>query len=233
MDSMHNPGNDDPGGGYQPIEPSYGPPPKKKGFNWLACCGISCGVILVIGVILSIAGVNLFKNFMGNAMTVAIELQETDAATIRSQAQSHSAEEVAQDPAGFTSNWVAMECVVMSPSEYAAKYFNSEDVSESEMGNMSGQQGTMYLVDGGFMVIDTSNAPNKAQPGDTIVAYGKPFVMNFKAIPGMGDKMPPELDNLRMFMAKEVDKVGDAVEEAVTEGDADQQETTGDSEWTE
>ncbi|MEZ5339848.1 MAG: hypothetical protein R3F46_16495 [bacterium] len=225
MDSMHDQGGQMSGGGYQPMDPSYGPPPKKKGFNWLACCGISCGVLLVVGIIVAVSVGNIFNRFMGDAMKVAMEIQSTDAATIRSSAQHHDATSVAASPESYTKDWVAMDCVVMSPEDFGKAYFGGSDNGDfdsADFSSASGQDGTMYFVEGGFMVIDISKAASKAEPGDHIVAYGKPFNMDFSAIPGVGDEMPEELENLKMFMAKEVDKTMDAAEGMAEEGDMPQ-----------
>ncbi|MCB1221379.1 MAG: hypothetical protein H7A35_07870 [Planctomycetales bacterium] len=234
MDS-YNQGSQDPGGGYQPMEPTYGPPPKKKGFNWLACCGIGCGVVVIIAIIMGFAGFNFVNKIAGGAMKVAMELESTDAATIRAQAQSEDATVVAGNPSGYTSQWVAMNCTVMTPEEFGRTYFggssSSGDWQSSDFQNQSGQQGTMYLVEGGFMVIDSSNAPTKAQPGDRIIAYGKPFVMDFSAIPGMDDKDMQQLSNLKMFMAKEVDVVSGAADEEPDDTPPGGEETGSSETW--
>ena len=210
-----------PDDGYEPIQPGYSPPQKKGGFNWLACCGISCGVTLVIVIILFVTVGNIFNRFMGNAIKVATEIQQTDSATIRSAAKAEDAAAVAANPSAYTSDWVAMDCLVMSPQEFGSKYFggsgNADDFDSTDFSSATGQQGTMYLVDGGYMVIDLSQAPSTAKPGDHIIAYGKPFIMDFKAIPGLANKVPAELDNLKMFMAKEVDTIP-AIEDTTSEG---------------
>ena len=227
MDSMQTPGGQLPNDGYQPMQPGYSPPQKKKGFNWLACCGISCGVLLVLAIIAGIFIYTGFKKVMDSIqpmITAATELESTSIDDIRSQASNMDAESAGSDPDAYNGQWLALEGEVMDPSEFVNTYYATGGDTASEIRSSASQEGTLYMLRGGIMMTDISNSPSKASPGDTVRGYGKLIVIDMADLPWVGPIIAQELgENTKFsfFVAKQVESVSSADEamddEAVSE----------------
>jgi hypothetical protein len=197
-------------GGYQA-------PPKKAGFNWLACCGIGCGVVLVItllvGMLMWKSCAPLFE--MGKqAETLTKEVRSSNAEQVRAEASYVDSTELGSIADTLAGQWIAVEGVVlgldaMSGSSFSSGGFNSSD-------------STSYLLEGGVMVLDMSKAPNVASVGDTMIAYGKCVVFDMTKLPFIGGimeqaaKEDPELaamgGKMIFFFTQDVEKTGDAAD---------------------
>jgi hypothetical protein len=171
-------------GSYPPPGEPYGvpqggfsaPPPaaqKKGGFNWLACCGISCGVIVILTIIIVLVVGKSCGGFFGPIVQIAMvatEVQETDASTIRSSASPVDANSLVAAPAAYKGKWLAVEGVLGDQNDPMAR----------EMGSQSGQEGTAYFMEPNIVVVDASKAPPVGQAGDTVRAYGKAVELDLK-----------------------------------------------------
>lgn len=197
------------GGGYAPQPGGYPPPPpQKKGFNWLACCGISCGVVLLIGVIVFAVMFKSCSGIVGMGMRMQKAQQTviaTDANTIKTSATPLSKEQLNADLKGNEGKWIALS--------------GSIGVDSNGMGQSMGSNGqqvpsTNYFIEPNIVIMDLSAAPSKGSIGDTITAYGQYTVMDLKDIPIVGKmieeqaKTDPKMAGITqfvMFMAKEVE----------------------------
>lgn len=214
MEGMQNQGSNDPGGGYQPIEPGYSAPPQKKGgFNWLACCGISCGVILVITIIFAVIGINMGRKFMDSLqpmITAAEDIENTPIDEIRAAASPASGEEVGSNPDDFEGDWLALEGEIMNPADFAKNYYGEANDVSRDINSSMREEGTAYFLKGGIMMIDTSNQASKATEGDMVRGYGKLMILDFATMPLIGPMMKAEMgDNteFKFFIAKEVEAI--------------------------
>lgn len=195
---------------YQPAGGGYGggyqAPPKKGGFNWLACCGIGCGVLILITILVCTLMWKVVAPFVGMGMEagkVTEELGKTDLAAIKSQASPVDAAALAASPESYEGKWLDLTAV--------------EETMPSSGNNYSGQKGTTYFTKEMIIITDISNGPQVGQPGDTIHAYGKIVIMDMGKVPFLkqaleeeaakkpGEKMPSKLV---MFMAKAVEDAG-------------------------
>ena len=186
------------------------PPPGKTkgGFNWLLCCGVSCGVMVLIFIVMMVFFGKMIKDLVAankGAEAVAIELGETDIATIQGEAIYIDAPSVAANPDAYMDQWLAVEGVISANQAMASR---------------GSDQGTSYVVDGGLIITDTSyNAPVGVS-GETIVAYGKLMIIDISAIPGLqalmdqAAKEDPTMagmfqdGKMMMFLAKQVVPAG-------------------------
>lgn len=188
------------------------PPPPAKRFNWLACCGISCGVLLLIGII---TGIFIFKFVQGGMDTfqpmldAAEQVEQTDLATIKAEAKPVSSLMLAANPSEYTSGWIELEGSIIPDPDGGSQY-------------PGGGEGTTYFVADNVLVIDSSNSPRVGSTGDTIRCWGKAVVFDLTSIPLIGglieqamkqDPNVPDLSNLVLFMAKSVELVGSAAGE--------------------
>jgi hypothetical protein len=197
-----------PQGGYQPPPGGYAPPQgdpnqpppyqpagggygggygggqqrKQGGFNWLACCGIGCGVVILITVLVCALMWKVVAPFVGigvQAGQVAQEIQKTDVATIQSSAEAVDSAALAANPEAYKDKWVAVTGEL-------------GDQSGSSGQSYGGQQGTSYMLKDFVIVSDLSQAPAVGQKGDTITAYGKIVIMDLGAIPFLKKAMEDE-----------------------------------------
>lgn len=156
------------GGGYQQQpQGGYQAPPKKGGFNWLACCGIGCGVVLVVSILVGVFMWKFIAPFVGmgmDAAKVGEEVQATDLATIQASATWVDDATLAASPEAYEGQWLELSAVLGDPT--------------SGQGNMSGTEGTAYVTENFVMISDISKAPRVANQRESIVAYGKIFVMD-------------------------------------------------------
>lgn len=192
-----------------PPSPPPPPPPPTKSFNWLACCGISCGVLLVIGII---TGIFIWKFAQGAIDTfqpmieAGEQVQQTDLATIQAEAQTVSALMLAANPSAYTSGWIELEGLIIPDPDGGSQY-------------PGGGEGTAYFVEGNVIVVDSSNSPRVGSAGDTIRCWGKAVVFDMTSIPLFGgliekamkqDPSVPDMSSIVLFMAKSVERVSSA-----------------------
>lgn len=213
MDTGMPPAGDQQQTAYAPPPPP--PPQQKKGFNWLACCGISCLVIVIIGALMAYGCYRMGKPMFDMAIqmsSIQSDVTSTDAATIRSAASPVSPDEYKQAPDSFDGQWLAIEGV-LSDGSSIPKFSGNEFDTEGS---------TQYIVDGDIFVLDFSGAPKVGQSGDTIRAYGKALTWDFSdmsSIPFVGKAIEEEMKkdpsfanqtSFTYFIAKEVELVSSA-----------------------
>jgi hypothetical protein len=239
MDSMHSPGASDSDGGYQPMQPGYSPPQKKGGFNWLACCGISCGVMLVLAIIAGFFIYSAAKKVMdsiGPVIEAATELESTSIEEIRAQAVTVDAEVAGASPETYSEQWLALEGEVMDPGEFVSTYYAGGGDTTNEIQSSASQEGTVYMLRGGIMLTDTSNSASVAGVGEYVRGYGKLVVIDLAAMPWVGPIIAQELgenSKFSFFVAKQVEamdmeEVPEGLDDASTWDDAASAPDTGD-----
>jgi len=224
-----------------PQQSSYIPPPPpppqpaKKGFNWLACCGITCLVLVIIGALMAWGCYRMAKPFIAMIAEMKViqeEVMRTDSATVRSAATAVDGSTLTQTPSDYKDKWLAVEDTIVSTTMGANPFSG---------GNAQAQNATQYTLTSGIMVIDLSNAPPVGSGGDTIRAYGKAYIMDWKDLekaPIFG-KLVEELKKesapgantlqLPIVIAKEVELVtaGGGGEEEQPQDDAPAEESSG------
>jgi hypothetical protein len=221
MDSSSNdPGTQMPQqSSYTPPPPP--PPPQKKGFNWLACCGITCLVLIVIGALLFWGCWQFISPFVGMGVEMAQvgeSVTSTDITTIRSAAVDVSTTDLVDTTNVFEGQWLALEGEIIGDFGGSAQFSS---------GNFNAEDATQYTLEDNIIVLDMSQAPRVALAGDRLRAYGKIAVMDMgemgkmpfvgQAIEEEMQKDPEMAKNMRMifFIAKEVEAVaGDSGESA-------------------
>jgi hypothetical protein len=223
---FHQPGGYDPGSGAQPpydySEPRYSPPPKKGGFNWLACCGIGCGVMLLVTIAICVIMWKVIAPFVGmgvSAGKVAEDIQKTDFATVEANATEIDSATLVASPEAYAGKWLAVT--------------GELDDDSAAQGNNMGQQGTGYVTTEMLIISDLSNTPRVGTKGDWVTAYGKIVVMDFAQVPWLkkmieeeAAKNPdqPTPTKIVMLFAKKVELYtedgGEAAEEAPVEEEA-------------
>lgn len=201
-------------GGYQQVPP---PPPasQRKGFNWLACCGITCLVLLILGVLLFFGCWNFIKPFysMGVGMAKVSEVvQGTDEATVISAAVPVTTAELSAAPQNYSNQWLAVTGTVQSTSAMSNANFSS--------GNFNSSNTTPYMLSNSVLVMDMTKAPAVGAAGDTVTAYGQIYVMDLAEvgkIPMVGKALLEEMKKDPQFagnskmvfvIAKKVERVG-------------------------
>ncbi|MCC7477127.1 hypothetical protein IT575_01605 [bacterium] len=205
----------------------YSPPPQKKGgFNWLACCGISCGVLLLVSILVVVIVGKSCGGLWGPIMEmgkVAQEIEKTDISTIQSSASPLDSASLSADPDSFKGQWLALEGMIGAENDQMAQ----------SMKGQSGQEGTAYFIAPDILVMDISNAPPVGDEGDTIRAYGKAVKFDLKEmLKFMGPEALKELEsdpqlqgrtNFVFVFAKQVDLVasGDPPADAAPADGAD------------
>ncbi len=172
------PGLQQPGNYYEAPPP---PPAKpKKGFNWLMCCGITCGCLLILVIIGGIGFIMMSKNFAewGAAFeAAATDVNNTDPQQIRAEATIVDARVLAQNPELYADQWVGVEGIVSGDVSGNANF---------NMGQYGTQNTTSYYLEGGVLVMDLSQMPRVGYNGDMIRAYGKAVVFDMSQMPIFG-----------------------------------------------
>ncbi|MBN2081739.1 hypothetical protein JW859_05955 [bacterium] len=200
-----------PAGGYQAPPP---PPAKKGGFNWLACCGITCLVLLIIGGLVGFCTWRMIAPFMGMGLQMASiseTVSNTDIQTIKASAVEVDVDQLKAGAKGYEGQWLKLTGELTQAGQIASGFstneFNSEDM-------------TSYVLGSNIVVMDVTKAPSVGGMGDTIVAYGKCYswdLMELEKMPFFGGMIAEELKNspefqgntsMVFFMAKEVTRVG-------------------------
>jgi hypothetical protein len=199
-----------PSGQYLPPAPPP-PPPPRKGFNWLACCGITCAVLLIVGGLVAYCGYRFFQPFMGMAMELPqlqTEVQQTDIQTIKSAAMSVDAATLVSNPATYEGQWLELTAKIDNTNQLGGAPFPGN--------NAGGVQSTNYALEENILLMDITQSPLVGNPGDEIIAYGKIYSWNIKELEKMpivgksiGEEMqkdPTMQGNMQLvfFIAKEV-----------------------------
>jgi hypothetical protein len=225
----------------QQYGPGMPPPPPRKGFPWLAVCGITCGVLLLVLIGVGTCTYKFMKPFVqmgAQVATLTTEIQKADPAMIRREAVPVSAEELAQNPSLYSGKWIAVEGTVLSGG------------SQNPMAqqSFSNQQTTNYMLGTSVMVMDVNNGPQIAQAGESMRAYGKFYawdITEMSKIPFVGKtieeaiKKDPELSKMKsfiMFITKDIEKAsgtfpGAPKQEPAADAAASGDIASGDSGW--
>ena len=177
-----------PGGGQYYQAPPPPPAKPKKGFNWLMCCGITCGCLVIIAIIGGIGVWMVGKNFAewGQSFDAAAEeVNNTPAEQIRAGATIVDSRVLGDNPESYADQWVAIEGVIAGDVS-AGTSFN--------MGQYGTQNSTTYVLEGGVIVLDLSQSPQVGYSGDMIRAYGKAMVFDMSNMPLFGGFMEKAME---------------------------------------
>jgi hypothetical protein len=199
LDVNPSPGNLERGDGY--MHPPLGgsvmppgeiytqgvPPPagRKSAFNWIACCGIGCGVVLVIGIV---AGIVIWRSMGGlvkdtmSVVKVTTEVEAADISQVVSTATPVTAEQLSLAPETYRDQWLAFEGMVTTDPDA------SHEIPQS--GSM---EGTAYFVEPNIIVMDLSNAVAVATGGDLIQCVGKLAIMDFSKLGSVGAEIEKDM----------------------------------------
>jgi hypothetical protein len=180
---MQQPQYQQPGGGQYYQAPPPPPAKPKKGFNWLMCCGITCGCLLIIGIIGGIGAVMVGKNFAewGRSFDATAEdVNNTDPAQIRAEATVVDSRVLGQNPESYDGQWIAVEGVITGDVSSGTSF---------NMGQYGTQNSTTYVLEGGVLVLDLSQMPQVGYNGDMIRAYGKAVAFDMTKMPLFGKFM--------------------------------------------
>lgn len=169
--------------------PGYAPPPpspgERKGFNWLACCGISCGVLLVLGIIVFVFFYNLVAPFIGMGVDMEKingEIASTSVETIESQATSVGADELQANPDSYEGQWLVVTGVLSDAGAAGTSGMGSSDMPN-----------TTYFMQPGIIIMDMSVAPSVGGSGATVEAIGKIVQMDLGKMPFFGKMIEEEM----------------------------------------
>jgi hypothetical protein len=217
MQSSYPPPPDD-FGQPQPYEPqgAYSgqydqyQPPKQKGFNWLACCGITCGLLLLLTILFGILFWQMIAPIVGmgtSAVAMEKEVREASIESIQSSATPVDAATLTASPDAYDDQWIELTGKLAS--------YGTPPPSSGQ-----GQlEGTQYMLEPMIMVTDISMNPPAGQAGDELRAWGKFVVMDLSKMPFMGQMIKDEMAKdptfqgntaFIMFVAKQVELVGGA-----------------------
>jgi hypothetical protein len=199
-----------PPAGYAPP-----PPPQKKGFNWLACCGITCLVLVIIFGGMSYCGYRMLAPIINMGFqleSISQNVKSADAATIKASPISVTPEQLASDATLYKGQWLRLEGELASADTFSSSSFST--------GDFSTEDATSYVMSSNILVMDVTGAPAVAGAGDTIVAYGQYYgwdLLELEKIPFVGKIIVDEMKNdpnlggntqMIFFLAKEVERVG-------------------------
>jgi hypothetical protein len=186
------PGYPQPGpqpGYQQPAQPGYypAPPPPpaqpKKGFNWLACLGITCGCLLIVAIIGGIGMYKVGKSFMqwGKEFdTVAADVQSADPQQVRGDATVVDSQVLSKNPESYKDQWIAVEGLITGDVPANMSF---------DMGQYGTQNTTTYFLEGPVLVLDLTQSPSVGKAGDRIRAYGKLVEFDMTRMPLFGKFM--------------------------------------------
>jgi len=196
-----------PQGGYLPPPP----PPPRKGFNWLACCGITCVVLLIVGGLVGYCGYRVFQPFFSMGMQLQqlfADVQQTDILTIKSAAMPVDTSLLTSSPATYEGQWLELEGQIVNTNAFGGSSFSS--------GNVNTQQTTNYMLEENVILMDITQSPAVGGPGDSILAYGQIYswdLMEMEKMPFIGKAITEEMKKdpslqgntqVVFFVAKEV-----------------------------
>lgn len=200
---------------YHPPQQHVGPP-KKKGFNWLLCCGIGCLVMIIIGGLVAYCGYRAAAPMINMGVEMAAlqeEVQRTSLSTIKAEAESVTSTDLLNSTGQYKGKWLVVEGEVA----YSA--------TQAPTGNQPGA--ATYTLGDGMTITHMGQQQPTAQAGDNIRAWGMAVVFDMKALesmPLLGEVFKEEFNDpayqgpttLVMFFAKDVELVTDTGEEQGT-----------------
>lgn len=176
-------------GGYQ--QAPLPPPPQKKGFNWLACCGITCVVLFILGGGMVFCTYQMAKPFIEMTTELASlsnEVISNDVATMKASAIPVDAIALSTSPDQYTGQWLELEGELSHNSFTGTSAFSSGDFNTEDCTN--------YVIRN-VLVMDVDRSPAVGNAGDRIRAYGKAYALHLSAI----EKIPfigkPMVDEFR------------------------------------
>jgi hypothetical protein len=157
--------------GLPPIGPSE---ERGKGFNWLACCGIGCGIALVLVLVGTFVTIKYFKPLINAGIHIANVSEEVRQSGAPDSADvTVSPEDLAANPEQFENQWV----------QVTGKVSDDPDAMVDAFKQQRGMQETAgYLIGNNIVVLDVSGSEAKAQQGDTVTVIGKPVVLDFSML---------------------------------------------------
>jgi hypothetical protein len=197
--------------GYQQAPPP--PAPQKKGFNWLACCGITCLVLVIIGGGIAFCSYKMVAPFVNMGLEIdslQTEVKGADISTIRGSAVEVDTQMLFENPGDFKGSWLVVTGEVI------------DDDSNASIGadSFAGGEFTTYVLENNVILMDVSNASSGVAAGDQIRAYGKCYgwdLMELEKMPFFGKTIADEMrsdpefsGNTKMifFMGKGIEIVG-------------------------
>ncbi len=226
--------------GQQQYPPSgaYAPPPpaQKKGFNWLAFCGITCLVLVIIFGGIAFYTYRFVQPFLNMGLqmeSISQNVKATDAATIKAGAISVTPEQLTSDVGSYQGQWLRVEGELALGDAFGSSSFST--------GDFSTEDSTNYILPGNVLVMDVTGAPSVAAAGDTIVAYGQCYgwdLQEMENIPFVGKIIVDEMKNdpnmggntkMVFFLAKEVERVGVGGDEGSADAEVTEAEPDDDS----
>jgi len=159
-----------------PGQPPYPAPPERGGgFNWLACCGIGCGVLLVIGVVAFYAVWHFAKPIISAGVELGKVADEVKRGNAPASAAAVKPEELGQHEEQYDNQWIAVSGrVADDPGPQIDKMRQ----------NPSLQNSTAYYIKPNIVLLDVSTATATAHQGDIVSAIGKPVQMDFAKMLG-------------------------------------------------
>jgi hypothetical protein len=153
------------------------PPPAQgsgKGFPWLPCCGVTCGLLLVITLVFVFVGVKYFKPLINAGIQLGNISEEVKTEGAPDTAEiTVTAQELSANGAQYENQWV----------ELTGRVADDPGPSLDTLRQKRGMQdSTGYVIDPNIIVLDVTNAEQKAQQGETIRVIGKPVILDFEML---------------------------------------------------
>ena len=196
--------------GYQQAPPP--PAPQKKGFNWLACCGITCLVLVIIVGGVSFCAYKTFAPLLNPVFEIAKISEEVKSAKmtdIQSDTIEVDTQMLYDNPKDFKGRWLALTGEVI------------DDDSNSTIGADTFTNGefTTFALENNVVLMDISNSASGITTGDQIKAYGQCYgwdLMEIEKAPFFGKEMAAEMrkdpslagnTKIIFFMAKGIEVV--------------------------
>ena len=173
--------------GYQQAPPP--PPQQKKGFNWLACCGITCLVLVIIGGGIAFCSYKMVAPFMDIGLTMANleeEVKNTDVSVMRSSAVAVDTATLYNNPNDYKGTWL----------EVTGEVVHDDGSSEIGADTFASGEFVTYILEDHVVLMDVTNSPEVGVPGDTIRAYGKCYgwdLMELEKMPFVGKTIADEM----------------------------------------
>jgi hypothetical protein len=162
---------------YTPGPAAAPPPPgeaKAGGFPWLPCCGVTCGLLLVLTLVFVFIGVKYFKPLINAGMQLGNVSSSVKANGAPDKADvTVTPQELAKNWKQYDGQWV----------ELTGKVTDDPGPSLDTLRQKRGMENTTgYVIDPNIIVLDVSTTEVKAKQGDTISVIGKPVVLDFEML---------------------------------------------------
>ncbi|MDQ3024827.1 MAG: hypothetical protein M3R04_10715 [bacterium] len=162
-----------PGPGQPPLPPLS---EDRKGINWLACCGITCGVLLVITIVVVFMGMKYIGPIYKSGLNLANVAEEVEKSGAPDTADvTVTAEELGANPSQFEGQWVAISGLVSDDPGA------SVDAMKQKRGL---EDSSAYFIEPNIILLDVSTSMPSAHQGDIVLAIGKPVVFDFEKLLG-------------------------------------------------